>query len=537
MHRASAPGPGAPAPSREAPFVLSRSVAPALDFPRRRSQPALHPPPPDSRAARAPAARPTARPPTPALEIDEPPPEIYVDTESGRYGVRCICERQVSEGVMVQCDRCKFWVHALCVNVAKVAASDHFFCPFCRKRPIRCACAQSRKYSEPIVQCQVCRYWVHKACVGLGYGRSPARFVCGGCGGFEPATPGCALSASSGLPDFAVAVAERAELLEQVPEGPFRRDLAADLNAQELSFFQSVSRYFNKFCEPLFDEDTQFWKTFTDIFCQLFGVARETMFAAIDFLACQLLYKSTTPEPAGLFVAIDRFTMSERVSLEFKGVNFPRYERAPSAIVTSPVTGRPCVSAAVNDGGFIAEIPGFLCHYGELPASGGLALRWISIPNTAYVIDTDQTSFVISRKIRRSFHFNCEPRFVRLNGETRVALVAHHMRGPAVDAAPKRGVAIPQGGELVLPLDADLPYPVPRVEWRERRAKKVQRKTEKKRSDEQSASLLALFYDAAVPPLPLQVMSSEELSEKEKIEAIRASARISTRKSFRRHGV
>jgi hypothetical protein len=527
---------GPPVSSQEAPFTLLHSIAPAIDFPRRRSQPALHFPPPDPKPARPAPLRQISRPPTPSLEIDEPPPEMYIDTETGRYGVRCICERQVNEGVMIQCDKCKFWVHALCVNIPKVSASDRFFCPFCRKRPIRCSCGQSRKYNEQIIQCQICRYWVHKSCAELGYGRNPARFVCKGCNGTDPAFPNCSLNASSTLRDFAVAVAARSEILDQIPEGAFRSDLTADLNSHELPFFQTVSRYFNKFCEPLFDEDALFWKTFTDVFTQLFGCARETIFAAIDFLACQLLYKSVAPEPAGLFVALDRFTMSERASLEFKSPNLPKCERASLHIVASAETGRPCVSASVPDGGFIAEVPGFLCHYDELPAAGGLALHWISIPNSEYVIDTDQTSFVISRRIRRSFHFNCEPRFVKLGGETRVALVGRRLQGPAADAAPKRATAIPEGGEIVLPLDADLPYPVPRVEWRDRRAKKVPPKPERKRPGEQPASLLALFYDAAVPPLPLQVMSSEELSEKEKIEAIRASERISTRKSFRRGG-
>lgn len=45
---------------------------------------------------------------------------------------------------------------------------------------------------------------------------------------------------------------------------------------------------------------------------------------------------------------------------------------------------------------FILAMPGFLCHSGELPVPGGLALHCIAILNTESIIDTDQTGFVIS---------------------------------------------------------------------------------------------------------------------------------------------
>jgi hypothetical protein len=345
------------------------------------------------------------------------------------------------------------------------------------------------------------------------------------------------LSYDSKLRDFAIAIEQSSiVILEQIPEGTFRSDLVNDLNNSELHFFQTISRYFNKFCEHFFEEDPQFWRIFTDAFVTLFLCSRDTVWAAIDELACRLLYSVPNDEPASLFVALDRFTLSERVTLSMKAQNFPKYEKTPISLTISPETGRPCVSAPVQDGGFIAEVPGFVCDYREMPASTGLSLQWISIPNTDFVIDTDQTSFTLCRRIRRSFHFNCEPKFVKLNGETRVALIGHRLRGPAADPFAKSPAAIPAGGELVLPLDSDLPFPVPRVEWRERRGKRIVPATRKERRKREKppTSLLSLFYDVSVPPLPLQILSSQELSEKEKNEAMQATPRISTRRSFRR---
>jgi hypothetical protein len=84
---------------------------------------------------------------------------------------------------------------------------------------------------------------------------------------------------------------------------------------------------------------------------------------------------------------------------------------------------------------------------------------------------------------------------------------------------------------------------VPQVEWREKRAKHrtVQisaqaKQPDKKKGDRpaEKISLLALFYDPSVPPLHIQLLSSQEMSEKAKAEAIRSSSRILTRNRLRK---
>ena len=475
------------------------------------------------------------RPKTPALEIDEPPPVIYVEATSGRYGIRCICGNQVCDGVMTECGKCGFWVHNLCVNLARTAPNDKYFCPFCRKRPIRCSCGDAKRYSEPIIQCCVCRYWVHRACAGLGYGRDPPRFVCSNCSHYEAAIPVCTLDESSGLKDVVSSnVKNRIELVQQIPDGSFRNFVIADLSRGELSLFATMSRYFNAFCETLFEEDREFWKVFISTMTQLLGVSQDVVLRAIDFLACKLLYKDPDPPDSSLFVALSTFSLSERVELEINPESYANHEKNIEPVPIVMKGDRPCVTRAVGDNEFICEVPGFVCVYTEMQASAGLSLDWISIPNTDYVIDTDKTSFTICQSIRRSFHYNCQPRLVRIKGELKVALFGHRVRTPLFEKErpSKKSPAIPEGGELILPLDADLPYPVPKIVWRDRKPR--HRPVPVKQDPEKFGTLLSLFYESSAPPLPVQVMSKEELHEKEKNDAIQASGHMLTRKALHR---
>ena len=528
-------------PSREAPVSPRRVFVPkSIVRTRRASDPNIHTRiRPRVRIAPVEVYKPAKvhpiRPKTPALEIDEPPPVIYVEAATGRYGIRCICGNQVCDGVMTECCKCGFWVHNLCVNLARTAPNEKYFCPFCRKRPIRCTCGDAKRYSEPLVQCNVCRYWVHRACAHLGYGRDPPRFICTHCGGYETTTPVCALDASCGLRDvLASPDTNRIDIVQQIPDGSFRNFVLADLGRGEMGLFGMMARYFNAFCECIFDEDKDFWKVFVSTMSQLLGVSQDVIFRAIDFLACQLLYRRTVaPEPA-LFVALSTFSLSERVELEIRADAYANHDKKMAPVEIVMKDGRPCVKREVAENEFICEVPGFVCVYTEMPASNGLSLDWISIPNTDYVIDTDKTSFTMCRSIRRSFHYNCHPRIIRIHGELRVALFAHRLRGPGLEKQTKKGPAIPEGGELILPLDSDLPYPVPKINWRERKRHRTPPQT---KEPEPPATLLSLFYDPSAPRLPVQVMSKEEFQEKERSDVIRASGRMLTRKSLHKQCV
>jgi hypothetical protein len=314
--------------------------------------------------------------------------------------------------------------------------------------------------------------------------------------------------------------------------------VAEDLNSSQLCFFDIMDKYFNRFAGPFFDEDPTFWKAFVNTISFLFGCPRETVSRAVDALACEFLYAFRNQPANGLFVALNRFGMSERAAMEMGSQNVAKLDKAAAATTIAVKNGRPCCETAVADGGFICEVPGKLYDYDEMPSLDGLSLSWISVPETDFVIDTDETGFTVCSSIRRSFHYNCEPKLVRIQQDVKVGLIAHRMRGPLIEQIAKRGPAIPEGGEIILPLDADMPFPIPPCAWKDRGTKFRPAPLPEAKAEEPASRhlLLDLFSDLAPPPLPVKVLSNEEINEKEKAEAIKTSTRILTRQRLKRTG-
>jgi hypothetical protein len=354
------------------------------------------------------------------------------------------------------------------VNVACARAADPFLCPYCAGRRIRCACGDAAKYSAPLVQCAVCGLWAHKACEKLDFGRLPARFVCRAC---DPADKRFELAPvafdkdDTAVPDVVAAPPDRAEVLAGVREGELRAMVAADLDAAELAFRPTVERYFKKFVVLLFERGHAFWRALVDALCAMFGVGRRPVLAALDALAASLLYAPRAmrgPAPAAP-------GHSDSIADFLQAAPLPRLERAPAAVALALDGGAVRTPAGLDDGAFIADLPGFLMHTDEVRCDGGIPRACLAVTDTDVVADMEGTPCDFARHIRRSFHFNCLVKLVRVDGEARAALYATRLKGPLSDEKSKRGLAIQPGGELLLPFDGELPYPIERTEWKERK--------------------------------------------------------------------
>jgi hypothetical protein len=475
------------------------------------------------------------RPVTPAREIDISVPELYNDEVSNeKYGIRCVCNEQVDRGIMIQCEECQFWLHALCVNIARSLPGDKFLCPFCKNRPIRCTCGNKRKYDEPMIQCIKCKYWVHKSCTNLGYGRNPSHFICSFCGGSNLSLPYYTLS-STLFNDFTVTLDNTyTDLLEKIPSGMFKNFIIADLNKKELHFNDTVARYFNAFAAPLFEEDVDFWSIFTTTLCELLQVDRAYFLSAIDNLASQLMYENIAVTKLPLFVALDTFSLSERAQIIIQSMNLPKYEKPLTTVKVTCNDGSVNVESNVADGGLICVIPGFMSHFFEAPCANGIKPIYISIPNTDFVVDTEGTGFAISKNIQRSFHYNCQPKLCRVKGEPKVLLFACNKKGPLLPKNKSRkGVAIEAGHKLILPFDSDLPWQTPNDQWMEKKKKRPKERHRRRRKEDpesDSQTLLSVFYPTNDISLPVKVMSIKDLKEKEEEKAIKLSGKILTRR-------
>lgn len=475
------------------------------------------------------------RPVTPAREIDLPEPEMYTDAVTGQYGIRCVCGKQIDDGFMIQCENCNYWLHGLCMNIARSLPNEKFLCPFCKNKPIRCKCGNSKKYNEPIIQCVKCKYWVHKSCADLGYGRNPPLFICSFCGGGQLSVPYYRLPENQ-FRDFTVMIESNyAEIVEKIPKGKFRNFILADLNKGELHFTQTVARYFNAFASALFEEDEVFWNLMTSTLTEILKIDKKLLFSAIDNLAMQLLYEKVPQNRPSLFVAFNTFKTSERAQNLLEKMSIPKYDKNLHPVKLSYANGRITPTIALNDGQFICEVPGFMCHFFEANSENGIRSTYVSVPDSDFVIDTDRTSFSVSQFIKRSFHYNCHPKLFKVKGVVKALLFAHHVKSPMNTDKAKRNYAISKDEELILPFDSDLPWPTPSDEWADKEISKSTKRSSRRRKDnveESSNTLLSVFYAGREIELPFTVISEQDMKERKEEDMIKTSSRILTRRQL-----
>jgi hypothetical protein len=141
-------------------------------------------------------------------------------------------------------------------------------------------------------------------------------------------------------------------------------------------------------------------------------------------------------------------------------------------------------------------------------------------------------------------------KLVRIDGEVRAALYATCPKGPLAEEKARRAVAIPEGGEVLLPFDGEMPYPVEKVEWRDKRrarvkqvrARTVAEKEKDKEKDvevvkrrkarmrvpeeqESSLSLLSGFLFDEIPAVPIVLLPDRDAVERYKSQEMKVRAR------------
>ena len=487
---------------------------------------------------------PSSIPPPPGKhqhDMQPPPPTYYIDEETGdKYGIRCTCGDNNKNNELVQCEKCQFWLHMMCVNIPRASSSEHFYCPFCLDRKLRCRCKKNKTYSQPILQCSHCKMWVHKSCEGLGFGIIPQPFLCSNCHRQPFDLPIVNFNPQEReLRDFSVYIEpNRYEVVNNIPDGIFKTTVEQDLGNSELRFFDTIAKYFNKFCPHFFSHQSQeFWRIFVQTFSQIFGCETTTICNAIDTLAYRLLYAPSFmpyPDP------VDQFGYSESISNFVQTSPVKEFESMPPQIpITLDRNGHVITPVPLPDGEYICDLPGFLMHTDEVYADYGIPACCLAVDDTDLIIDMSGTPFTIAPNFRRSFHPNASVRLISVAGRPRVALFAVKPHGPLYDEKVKLSgnIAIQQNSEIILPFDGDLPFPIDKKPWKEKkqRARVVQRvkeekpKPKKKQPNSRKASsnaasippvpeltLLSPFLSDDIPPPHFNIISNEEMEEKKR---------------------
>jgi hypothetical protein len=86
--------------------------------------------------------------------------------------------------------------------------------------------------------------------------------------------------------------------------------------------------------------------------------------------------------------------------------------------------GGVCTPVPLDDGAYICDLPGFLEHTDEVRCDDGIPKSCFVVTDTDIAVDLDGSTLTLAEHMRRSFHFNCVVRLVRIGGQPRTALSA-----------------------------------------------------------------------------------------------------------------
>ncbi|EAY15650.1 PHD-finger family protein [Trichomonas vaginalis G3] len=464
-------------------------------------------------------------------DLMPPEPTYYTDEDSGQYGVRCTCGDNHNRGLLVQCEKCQFWLHGICVNCPRASSTEQFLCPFCQAKRLRCRCKKNKSYNIPIVQCSHCKLYLHKQCEGLGFGIIPKPFVCCQCHKTPFELPYVKFDPIfKEIRDFTVYVdPARYEVTINIPDGNFKTSLEQDLTKSEISFIDTMTKYFNKFCVHLLGNSNQeIWNVFTSTFSTVFNCSKELICAAIDHLTYQLLYAH---EYTPYMDIVPDFGYSEAIAEYVETFQGQSFDKLPTQTQLTLNSNLKVISpVSFNDGDFICDLPGFLMHTDEVFSDNGIPPTCLAVDNTVLVIDMSGSKFNLATNFRRSMHSNTAVRLIIVDGKPRVALFATKLTGPLADD--KNGQCIKAGEEVILPFDGELPYhvetkpwkgkkqrsrqPVKQKEEKKQQKKKVQQQQKKKPPTEPfpPLTLLSSFLEDIIPPIPVQIISDEEMADR-----------------------
>ncbi|EAX79037.1 hypothetical protein TVAG_296440 [Trichomonas vaginalis G3] len=243
----------------------------------------------------------------------------------------------------------------------------------------------------------------------------------------------------------------------------------------------------------------------------IFEIPKLTIMETMDEIAVNFLYK---PFPKHKLYSIPGLEISDSIRQNVMTEPLPKLPSMPSAAnlgFTSHHTV--CAMENIDDGAFICQIPGLLCHQDEIRAEEGIPRTCITIQGTPVAIDISQTTSKYALYIRRSFHFNCVVKLQIVNGNVCAMLYAARSRGPITDErSSSSGPAIMKGTELFLPFDSDLPYPIEKKAWKIKKTKpptKTRPKPKQKQNNNTN-------NNQTKPPPTKNVAKGSERSQKNK---------------------
>jgi len=430
-------------------------------------------------------------------------PVFYNEEGSGMYGVSCICENNHNKGLLIQCERCQYWLHSICVNIARASSNEVFICPRCQGNRLRCKCKKNNDYSQPIIQCTKCHFWCHKKCEGLGYGRIPNMFVCSNCRTSLFMVPNVRVLFNPRFESLSINInSNTISIIESLPEGLFRKELEIDLNSPRLFFSDIITKFFNMFGSHLISQNKEFFKLFTKTFTDIFRCSQDSVIEYIDLLTQELVYSKDEiayPDP------VTGFSYSESITHFVENEKLPLLENNEPEIELYEFDNNIRTKNLAVNGQLLVILDGFLLHSDEVNADRGIPKTCFSVFETDLIIDIAGTALSRLSRIGRSYNPNSIVKLFSQNGSPRVGIFCLSSNGIQKDEI------------LKLPFDGGIPYPHEKVQWKDKKQKPkppVSKKKVTHKKNFQEISLLSSFNSDLIPPLPFVLVSNDESQKK-----------------------
>lgn len=421
--------------------------------------------------------------------------------------IQCVCGKNMLYDVpLIKCQNCGNWSHKSCEGIEFGIIPSNFICANCRKLENPKSINEKVYYEIPYVKFSEKDNDVIDLTIFTTDSPKP--------------------SETGEIKD------KKLDIISSIPDGLFQQMIIEDLNLSEINFRSFMEKYFHTFAPLFFDRIHEFFRVFNETVCSIFNISKNSVLHALDVLANRLIYNQTPIqyniesnnnnkssediEEIEEEEKTNDIEHSESINEYLEELQVPRLEKSPISIelytdpqkapmISSGITSKKSrkkqktdnddnkptniilndsnsdennkegvfTPVSLDDASFITEIPGFLVHSDEIKADDGIPYSSIALTNDELFIDTSRTPFQqFATRFRRSFHFNCITKIIRIKGDLRVALFATRLQGPLSEEKTRRVDAILANSELILPLDGDIPFPTTKVEWKARKKRK-----------------------------------------------------------------
>lgn len=375
------------------------------------------------------------RPKSTMIVPEEPQFEPYemCGADGVKWLLGCVCRQKTEEGLLVECEKCSVWQHAICLRINKHTMHDYHLCHNCSNTVINCKCGKNNEYRLALIRCSQCMKYSHQRCEGLNYGPVPLdNFICHSCGKYNYELPYVKLpdeyTITSATYTFTESKIEHFD--SQYLGGPFTPFFTDEL------FDKSYSA--REFCEKLYNRYRSFFFLCHPLYYNALSKKKRnrlltSFLQAIEYM-CNAFYHIKHDKFIDIFDSLiyqDIYYPNEQDKedeneLDFTDAVRPNLSMIPNVIrmqglpkgpqLRQNSSGLTCSYDLASDQ-FIGTVVGLVGDLEEFDYSPRVNSAYYQIVGTRCVLDTTLVSTSQLHKMKRSMNGNCVLKLIQIGDQ------------------------------------------------------------------------------------------------------------------------